>query len=84
VSFGPIIEADLNSHINRAYNSAYASVTPDLVSGDRVRSMRLDFTVRPFVRVTDHAAVELGFTQTLFGYDLEATQLFTAGLRTAF
>jgi hypothetical protein len=84
ISFGPIIEADLNSHVNRAYDSAYAGVTPDLVAGDDVQSMRLDITVRPFVRITDNAAVELSFTQTLLGYDIEASQVLSAGLRTAF
>ncbi len=84
VSFGPYVEADLNEHASMAYQVAYSSVTPDLVTGERVRAMSLSFAVLPFFHVTDHAVVEGGFVQELFGYDAEATQIWTGGVRAMF
>jgi len=84
ISFGPYFEGDLNEHVNARYDEAYGSVSPDLVAGDRVRSMRLAIAVLPYFRVTDRAAVELGYVQNLFGYDLPATQVWTAGVRASF
>ena len=84
VAFGPIVEGDLNEHVNTAYQVAYGSVTPDLVTGDRVRAMSLAFAVLPFFHVTDHAVVEAGFVQELFGYDAAATQIWTGGVRARF
>jgi hypothetical protein len=84
VSFGPYIEGDMNEHVNTAYQVGYGSVTPDLVTGDRVRAMSLAFAVLPFFHVTDHAVVEGGFVQELFGYDAAATQIWTGGVRAMF
>lgn len=84
LSFGPYVDGDLNEHVNGVYNRAYASVTPDLVAGDRIRMFRFAVMVLPYFRVTDHAAVELGWVQKIFGYDTPATQFWTAGVRTTF
>lgn len=84
VSVGPYFEGDLNEHLNAVYNRAYGNVSPDLIAGDRVRAMRFAVAVLPFIRITDHAAVELGYVQTLFGYDAQATQYWTGGVRAQF
>lgn len=84
LGFGPIIEGDLNEHTNTAYRAGYASVTPDLVADDRVRALNVSFAVLPFFHFTDHAVVEGGFVQQLFGYDAAATQIWTAGVRARF
>ncbi|MCA9619346.1 MAG: hypothetical protein KC731_09990 [Myxococcales bacterium] len=84
ISFGPYFDGDLNEHINATYYRAYGNVSPDLVAGDRIRMMRFALMVLPYFRVTDHAAVELGYVQKLFGYDTPATQFFTGGVRASF
>mgnify|MGYP006969543799 CR=1 FL=1 len=84
VGVGPYFEGDINEHTNQVYNSAYGSVSPDLVDGDRNRSMRFAIAVLPYIRITDHAALELGYVQKLFGYDPPATQFWTGGLRASF
>jgi hypothetical protein len=84
VAFGPYFEGDLNEHVNAVYNRAYAAVTPDFVNGDRVRAMRFAIAVLPYIRITDHAALELGYVQKLFGYDPPATQFWTGGVRAQF
>ena len=78
IGFGPYFEGDLNEHVNQVYNQAYGSVTPDFTNGDRVRAMRFAVAVLPYFRITNHAALELGYVQKLFGYDPPATQFFTA------
>jgi hypothetical protein len=84
VLFGPYFEGDLNEHVNARYNAAYASVSSDLVAGDRVRAMRFAIAILPYFRITEHAAIELGYVQKLFGYDPPATQFWTAGVRASF
>lgn len=84
IAVGPYFEGDLNEHINEVYNRAYGAVSPDLINGDRVRSMRFAVAILPYIRITDHAAIELGYVQKLFGYDPPATQFFTGGVRAQF
>jgi hypothetical protein len=84
LGLGPCFEGDVNEHVNDAYYRAYASVDSDLVAGDRIRSLRLSVAVLPYIRITDNAAVELGFVQKLFGYDTPAAQTWTGGVRTTF
>jgi len=84
VGFGPTVEGDLNEHANSAYQAGYSSVTPDLVADDRVRALNVSFAVLPFFNVTEHAVVEGGFVQQLFGYDAAATQIWTGGVRARF
>jgi len=84
ISFGPYVDGDLNEHVNGVYNRAYASVTPDLVAGDRIRMFRFAAMVLPYFHVTEHAAIELGWVQTIFGYDLPSTQYWSGGVRTTF
>jgi hypothetical protein len=84
ISVGPYFAADVNEHVNRVYHDAYARLSPDLVEGDRIRSMQLAVAVLPYFEITDHAALELGYVQRLFGYDLPATQYWNAGIRVSF
>jgi hypothetical protein len=84
ISFGPYFEGDINESVNRGYHDAYARLSPDLVAGDRVRSMRFALAVLPYFRITNHAALELGYVQKLFGYDVPATQFWNAGIRVSF
>jgi len=84
VSVGPYFESDLNESVNERYNSAYGSVSADLVSGDRTRSLRFALAVLPYFRVTENAAVELGYVQQLSGYDATATQFWSGGVRAQF
>ncbi len=81
---GPYFEGDLNEHVNRGYHDAYARLSEDLVEGDRIRAMRFSIAVLPYFHITDHAALELGYVQQLFGYDAQATQLWSAGVRVTF
>jgi hypothetical protein len=84
LSVGPYFEGDLVEHVNQIYRDAYANESADLVDGDRIRAMRFAVAVLPYFRITDHAAIELGYVQKLFGYDAVATQFWTAGVRTQF
>ncbi len=84
ISVGPYFEGDLDEHINAVYNRAYGAVSPDLIAGDRVRAMRFAIAILPYIRITDHAAIELGYVQKLFGYDPPATRFFTGGVRAQF
>jgi len=49
-----------------------------------VRALRFAVAIWPYIRITDHAAIELGYVQSLFGYDLGTTQLWTGGVRAQF
>jgi hypothetical protein len=84
VAFGPYFEADLNEHIDRSYHDAYARVTPDFVEGDAVRAMRFAMAVMPFIRVTDHATLELAWVQNIVAYDAAYNRIFSGGVRIAF
>ena len=84
VMAGPYFEGDLNEHVNRGYNDLYRKLDPDLVNGDRVRAMRFAIAVLPYFRITNNAALELGYVQKLFGYDPPATQFWTGGVRATF
>jgi hypothetical protein len=84
IAFGPYVDGDLNEHVNPVYNRAYGAVTPDLVAGDRIRMFRFAIMVLPYIRITDHAALEFGYVQKLFGYDTPATQFWTGGVRATF
>jgi hypothetical protein len=46
--------------------------------------MRLSVAVLPYFWITNHAAIELGYVQQLFGYDAPATQFWSAGVRAIF
>ena len=81
---GPYFEGDLNEHVNDGYHDLYRSIDPDLVAGDRVRAMRFAVAVLPYIRITNHAALEFGYVQKLFGYDARATQFWSGGVRTTF
>lgn len=84
IAVGPYFEGDISEHVNRVYHDAYARVSPDLVVDDRVRAMRLALAVQPYFKITNHAALELGYVQVLFGYDLPATQFWSGGVRISF
>jgi hypothetical protein len=81
---GPHFEGDINKHVNPAYHNAYDSISPDLVNGDEVRSMAFALAVLPYIHVTRHAALELGYQHTLFGAYLQHTQQWTGGFRSSF
>lgn len=81
---GPHFEGDINEHVNEPYHEAYAKVSSDFVNGDRVRAMRLDFVIQPYVCITDNAALVVNYAHEIFGYDSRSTQRLTAGVRTAF
>ncbi len=84
ISLGPYFDGDINEHVNRVYHDAYARLDPDLVAGERVRTMRVALAVLPYFRITHHAALELGYVQTLFGSDVPATQFWSGGIRVSF
>jgi hypothetical protein len=84
IAFGPQFAGDLNDHTNLAYDTAYGAVTPDLVAGDRVRSLSFALMAMPYIHLTKHVAIELSYQQNLIGTDLQATQIWTGGLRSAF
>ncbi len=84
VGFGPHFQGDINHHVNAAYNDAYGAVSPDLVTGAGVRELAFALAILPYIHVTRHIAIELGYQHTLFGINVQATQQWTGGLRTAF
>jgi hypothetical protein len=81
-AFGPYFEGDLTERFDEVYDAAYTAGYPD--RRDRIRSMKFGIAVLPYIGVTEHAALELGYVQKLFGYDAPATQFFYAGARAAF
>lgn len=81
---GPHFEGDINKHVDKAYQAAYDVVSPDLVNGQEVRSLAFALAVMPYIHITRHAALELGYQHTLFGTFLQFTQQWTAGFRSMF
>jgi hypothetical protein len=81
---GPHLEADVNQHVDLGYRAAYGSLGPERDEGNPVRTTRLDLALMPFIEITHHAVIELGFVQTLTGYDLPYTQRWMGGLRSRF
>lgn len=81
-SFGPYFEGDLTERHDDIYDAAYTPGYPD--HKDRVRAARFGVAMLPYVQVTEHAVLELGYVQKLFGYDATATQLYYAGVASSF
>lgn len=79
VKFGTYFDGDLRERTDERYDAAYTAGYPE--RRDRIRMMRFGTAVFPYVQVTDHAAIELGYVQKIFGYDTPATQFFHAGVR---
>jgi len=84
VRVGPHFEADLNEHLDAQYRAAYATVSPDLVAGDRIRAATVALLVQPFFQITEHAVVELGYAGRLTGYDAASTQMWTGSVEARF
>ena len=82
VSSGPYFEGDLTERHDDVYDAAYTPGYPE--NKDRVRAARFGVALLPYVQVTDHAVVELGYVQKLFGYDATGTQVYYAGVATSF
>ncbi len=79
VALGPYFEGDLTQRFDDVYDAAYTADYPDRT--DRIRAMKFGVAILPYMAITDHAALELGYVQKLFGYDAPATQLWYAGAR---
>jgi len=83
VKLGPYFDGDLiGDRADPNYDAAYTAGYPE--RSDRIRMMRFGFALLPYVQVTQHAALELGYVQKIFGYDTPATQFYTVGARAAF
>ncbi len=82
IATGPYFEGDLTQRVDEAYDAAY---TPGYEDGvrDRIRAMKFALAVAPYVQITDHFAVELGYVHKFFGYDAVATMFFFGGIRVA-
>ena len=81
---GPYLEADVNEHVDRAYAAAYVAPGNGRDDGAPMRETRLALALMPYLEITHHAVIELGFVQTLTGYDLPYTQRWMGGLRSRF
>lgn len=81
IAIGPYFEGDLTERFDDVYDAAYTTGYPD--RRDRIRAMKFGMTYLPFIGVTEHAALEFGFVQKLFGYDAPATQFLYIGARGA-
>jgi hypothetical protein len=79
IALGPYFEGDITERFDAAYDAAYTADYPD--REDRIRSMRFGAAMLPFMAITENAALELGYVQKLFGYDVPATQFWYAGAR---
>ncbi|MBM4358774.1 MAG: hypothetical protein FJ096_11785 [Deltaproteobacteria bacterium] len=84
LSVGPHLEADVNSHRNAAYANAYADVAPEAEIGAKVQTTSVAIAVLPYVKFTEHVALELGYQQVVVGTNVRATQEWVGTLRTAF
>jgi hypothetical protein len=83
VKLGPYFDGDLlGERTDPAYDAAYTAGYPERT--DRIRMMRFGTAILPYVQLTEHAALELGYVQKIFGYDTPATQFYTVGARAAF
>jgi len=82
IALGPYFEGDMTKRFDEKYDAAYTVGYPD--REDRIQSMRFGTAILPYAAVTEHAAVELGYVQKLFGYDVPATQFWYAGARATF
>ncbi len=86
--FGPYIEGDMTERFDARFDNAYSPQalpqpgdTELTRQNDRIRSARFALGLLPYFLVTDHLAVELGYIQKMFGYDVPATQAYFVGLR---
>ncbi len=79
VKFGTYFDGDLRERTDEIYDAAYTAGYPE--RRDRIRMMRFGTAIFPYLQVTEHAAIELGYVQKIFGYDTPATQFFHAGVR---
>ena len=82
VAVSPYFEGDMTKRSDEAYDAAYTIGYPD--TRDRIPSMRFGTAILPYAAVIEHAAVEHGYVQKLFGYDVPAMQLWYAGARATF
>lgn len=82
VSVGPYFEGDLSERFDDTYDAAYTSGYPQ--RRDRIRSAKFGTAILPFVQVTNHAVLNLGYVQKFFGYDAPATQFYYAGATAVF
>jgi hypothetical protein len=80
VFVGPYFEGDLTERFDERYDAAYSP--PD--RPDRIRSMKFGLALLPYMRITEHGALSLGYVQKLFGYDAPATQFWYAEASAAF
>lgn len=83
IKLGPYVDGDLTERFDARYDAAY-TFGFDEGNRDRVRMFRFAAAFFPYVQVTDHAVLELGYVQKIFGYDTPATQFYTVGVRAAF
>lgn len=76
VRFGPYFEGDLTDRVDLRYNSVFSA------SGERdsIRSFQFGFKIQPYFKVMTNLAVELGYVQSLGGYYLPYSKVFTLGL----
>jgi hypothetical protein len=83
IKLGPYFDGDLlGDRSDPAYDAAYTAGYPD--RSDRIRMMRFGLAFLPYLQITEHAALELGYVQKIFGYDTPATQFYTVGARAVF
>jgi hypothetical protein len=83
IKLGPYFDGDLiGDRADPNYDAAYTAGYPE--RSDRMRMMRFGVALFPYLQVTEHAALELGYVQKIFGYDTPATQFYTVGVRAAF
>ena len=82
IKVGTYFEGDLRDRFDERYEAAYTAAYPS--RSERIRAMKFGIPFVAYARVTERAAVELGYVQKLFGYDAVATKTFYAGMRVVF
>jgi len=82
IKSGPYFEGDLRRRFDERYDAAYTPGYPQ--KRERIQAMRFAIAFLPYVQITEHAALELGYVQKFFGYDAVATYSLYAGVRAAF
>jgi hypothetical protein len=84
IALGPNVRADLNGYRNAIYAEAYSKVAVGARVGENVQATSVAVAVYPYVHVTRHVAVEAGYEYVFVGTDVQATQIWSASLRSAF